>query len=360
MAGPVTKPKWFRCLLGTGAHHYLAQHGQSPDIFSLMLAASGGPRWVGLVGIDRALRTFLKGRTVKTPLPVLGASSGAWRMAAISSDDNGNTYEHLLKEYVEQRYTGSPTPQEVSDVCRGYIGRVFHLERVRHALANSRFQLNFTTAMMKSERPSKTRTLLSLGLALTLNMVSRDRLRHCYRRGLFSVLPHPLDSPLDRGWDGLPTAQIELNELNFQQGLMASGSIPLVLEGESPVPGSPPGHHLDGGLLDYHFELSGNKAPVLYPHFSDDPIPGWLDRFPPKRKIGSGAKKHLCIIMPSRELLAEYPTGDFPNRHDFRRFSNDQRIKLWYKTAELHEKLERELTACLESGELLEVSEPLI
>ena len=353
MAGPVTSPRWFRCLLGTKARQQLLKTNSSPDTFSLMLAASGGPRWVGLVGIDRALREFLKQRSTPHPFPLLGASSGAWRMAALSCDDNDQTYEHLLQEYIGQRYEGSPTAKEVSDVCRSYIHRVFTAERAEFALHNKRFQLNFTTAVMKRERPSKKRTALSVGLAFSLNAIARKHLARCYTRGLFSVLPHPANSPLDGGWDGLPTAQIALTPDNFQQGLMASGSIPLVLEGESSIQGGPRGHHLDGGLVDYHFELESANGPILYPHFAADPIPGWMDRFPPKRRISARAREQLCIVMPSEELLSKYPTGDFPCRHDFRRFSNDQRIKLWTQTAKLTEKLGKELSLCLESGDLV-------
>ena len=359
MAGPVTSPRWFRCLMGTKARRQLLETKSSPDTFSLMLAASGGPRWVGLVGIDRALRGFLKKRTTPQPFPLLGASSGAWRMAAISCDDNGETYEHLLEEYIGQRYEGSPTAREISQVCRSYIDRVFTPERADFALNNKGLQLNFTTAVMRREKPSRKRTALSVGLAFSLNAIARKHLAKCYTRGLFSVLPHPENSPLDGGWDDLPTTQIALTQNNFQRGLMASGSIPLVLEGESSIEGGPRGHHLDGGLVDYHFELESPQAPILYPHFATDPIPGWMDRFPPKRRVSARGREQLCIVLPSEELLAKFPTGDFPCRHDFRRFSNDQRIKLWTQTARLTNKLEKELSVCLESGDLVNIADRL-
>ena len=82
MAGPAPRPKWFRCLAGSQARTSL-QESSSPESFHLVLAASGGPRWLGLVGIDRALRQFVGQRKGDERLPVLGASSGAWRMAAL-------------------------------------------------------------------------------------------------------------------------------------------------------------------------------------------------------------------------------------------------------------------------------------
>ncbi|MCA9780738.1 MAG: alpha/beta hydrolase, partial [Candidatus Eremiobacteraeota bacterium] len=114
-----TSPRWFRCLAGSQARKSLTESGADPETFTLMLAASGGPRWLGLVGIDQALRGYLTSR--RSRIPTLGASSGAWRLAALAADDDGQTYRELIHEYIEQRYEGRPTPEEVSDVCRDYL-----------------------------------------------------------------------------------------------------------------------------------------------------------------------------------------------------------------------------------------------
>ena len=345
--------------MGQKARQSLQQCNAGPDGFSLILAASGGPRWVGLVGIDRVLARYLKGRNDTSPLPCLGASSGAWRLAALSADQNGETYEELLHEYIEQSFEGSPTPEEISRVCRAYLARLFTPERVNHSLNNPNLQLNFTTAIPNREYPGKTATSLAMARALAHNGLSREKLGKTFQRGLFSVLPHPQDSALAQAWDQIPTVQIELTQQNFRRGIMATGSIPMILEGESSIPGSPRGHHLDGGVLDYHFEIPQPAGPVLYPHFSADPIPGWLDRFPPYRRVGREARDWLCLILPSDEMLARYPTGDYPNRHHFKKFSNPERKKMWRQAALENEKLEAELTACLEAGDLLRVAEEL-
>ena len=341
--------------MGRAAHSQLLKD-PSPAPFTLLLAASGGPRWLGLVGIDRALRRFLSQRTAR--LPLLGASSGAWRMAALTSDQDGSTYDELIEEYIGQRYEGKPTPQEVSAVCRGYLTRLFTEQRVGHSLQNSAFQLNFSTALMAYESPTKLQTLSTLAKATLFNAVDRRLLGRHFKRALFSVLPHPNGSPLETPFDSIPQVQVRLQEDNFVSGLLATGSIPTVLSGESAIPASVAGHHYDGGLLDYHFEIE-TRGPILYPHFSDDPIPGWMDRFFPFRRISRRARDELCIVMPSKELLARFPMRDYPSRHDFKRLANDERIGHWRAAVKENELLEKELALCLDCGDLALVAEPL-
>jgi hypothetical protein len=351
-----SKPRWFRCLIGEKAREALQQSHSNPDTFTLLLAASGGPRWLGLVGIDRALRRYLTQRT--TPIPTLGASSGAWRLAALAADQNGETYEDLIQEYIEQRFVGKPAPEEVSAVCRDYLARLFHPTRIQSALSHPTFQLNFTTALLSRESPTKYNTVASLVLASLFNAVDRRLLGLSFQRAVFSSLPHPDGSPLAESWDAIPSVTVPLSPQNFIPGILATGSIPTVLAGESAIAGSVPGHHYDGGLVDYHFEIEA-PGPILYPHFSADPVPGWLDRFPPYRKISREARSQLCIVMPSDEMLSRYPTGSYPSRHHFKRFSNDERIPKWRQTVKENQLLEKELSLCLETGDLARIAEPL-
>lgn len=358
MAGSFRQPKWFQCFLGSKARDALLHNGGSPDSFRLLVAASGGPRWIGLVSIDRCLKKFVSQRDRKNPLALLGASSGAWRMAAMACLDKGESYEDLVHEYVEQSFEGSPTPREVSEVCRAYLRRVFSPQRVLKILSNPRFQLNFTTALIRQENPSQITVVKDALASCLANAFDRRLLKWVIRRCLFSVLPHPTLSPLGEDWDALGAERVALGPENFYQALMATGSIPLVLEGESSIPGSPSGHHLDGGWIDYHFEIE-SPGPILYPHFDPNPIPGWLDKFPPYRKITRRARENLCLILPSEELLALFPTQDYPCREDFHKYPNAIRVKLWRETLEVAKRVESELMACLESGQLPNVGKPL-
>lgn len=358
MAGSASKPRWFRVLLGRQARESLLQAPNPTYAFKLVLAASGGPRWIGLVGIDRALRTWLSRRRSAGPLPLLGASSGAWRMAAWAADNTEQAYQDLIEEYIEQRFEGSPGPAAVSAVCREYLARVFTPERIRFILENPRLQLNFSTALMTGVQPTRTSTLLTLLAATALNGLDRRLLGRSLKRVLFSALPHPEGSVLGRPWDALPTDRVGLSLENFLPAILATGSIPTVLEGESAISGSAPGHHLDGGLVDYHFEVEA-PGPILYPHFSPDPIPGWMDRFPPYRRISRRARAELCLVIPSGEFMKRQKTGELPCRQDFHRFSDLERIRLWRQAVADNEALERELQLCLETDDLLRVAEVL-
>lgn len=277
----------------------------------------------------------------------------------MSSDNCGTAYDELEEEYIAQRYEGKPTPLEVSAHCRQYLARVFTPDRLEHAINRSPFQLNFTTAIFRRERLSKTRMLAAIAGLPFLNAVDRRWMGYLIQRGLFTAGHGPEDSLLKGlpSWDTFPTRVVSLDSDNFVPGLLASGSIPLVLAGESGIAGAGQGHHVDGGLLDYHFEVE-TGGPVLYPHFSADPLPGWMDRFPPYRRLSRRARANLCLILPSDEQLSHYPGKFYPGRVDFSKHSNDERIRRWRETVKANLPLEKELAACLEAGDLLKVSEP--
>lgn len=352
------RPRLFRCFLGREAARALAQHRDGPDSFRCLLGASGGPRWLGLSGLDRACFRFLRCRPPTAErLPLLGASSGAWRMAALASDEDGQTYNELEEAYLQQSYTGRPSPDEVSQTCRAYLSEVFTPSRQRQALSNPRFQVCLTSAVIAREHPERLHLTALLSALILLNLADRRLLGWGVERCLFSAGPLREGSPLAHpsAWSDLPTRRVELDEGNFLEAILASGSIPLVLAGVASLPGAGPGHHLDGGLVDYHFELEHSGA-VLYPHFSTHPIPGWLDRFVPHRQISQKARSQLCLIVPSPEQLARYPGGTFPGRDDFTRWSNRERIARWRQVVQANQAMQKELTACLEAGELSRIA----
>ncbi len=353
-------PRWFRILIGNKARVHLQHFGCAPDSFEMLLAASGGPRWIGLVGLDRALARFLSGRSIpeNQRLPLMGASSGAWRVAAMACDTTGDTYEELIEAYITQCYSGKPSQRQVSDTCRAYLEQVFTPGRIDFALNNPKFETRFTTAIFPDQHSGRLLLLTKLILALTLNAVDRRLLSKVFRRGLFVADHSRLNTDFQqRSWDHIATQMVALESKNFLIGLLASGSIPFVLEGECDIPGAGPGLHLDGGLIDYHFEVE-DRGPILYPHFSEEPIPGWLDRFPPHRRISRQARENLCLILPSLEMISKFPGQGFPVRQDFEHLSNEVRMKRWRQTAEACEPMERELQACLDAGELLDVAQP--
>jgi len=77
----------FRALqitLGRTAAQRIEQEGWQADHFSLVVGASGGPKWFILSHLDRFLfGDFLQRGT--TSLTTLGSSIGAWRKAAVEA-----------------------------------------------------------------------------------------------------------------------------------------------------------------------------------------------------------------------------------------------------------------------------------
>ena len=73
--------------------------------------AAGGPKWLILAGLDRILFSqWFSGR--KTPLFLIGSSSGAWRFAAAAQKDSRAALQRLETAYIHQRYEANPAPAE--------------------------------------------------------------------------------------------------------------------------------------------------------------------------------------------------------------------------------------------------------
>ena len=61
-----------------------------------------------------------------------------------------------------------------------------------------------------------------------------------------------------------------MNEVNFKYAVLASGAIPLVIDGVHDIYGAPRGVYRDGGLIDYHlshqFAARENEIVLFFHH----------------------------------------------------------------------------------------------
>jgi hypothetical protein len=106
-------PRALTIRAGRKAIAQMERDGFSPDAFSTMLGASGGPKWLVLGEIDRVLaRRFVAPRT--KPLQVFGTSIGAFRHACHAQFDPFAAFDRLEHAYVAQAYETKPTPQQVT------------------------------------------------------------------------------------------------------------------------------------------------------------------------------------------------------------------------------------------------------
>ena len=114
--------------------------------------------------------------------------------------------------------------------------------------------------------------------------------------------------------------------------MLASCSIPFMLEGVAHIPGAQPGAHWDGGLVDYHVHwpyASMNPGLVLYPHFQRQVVPGWLDKGLKWRHRATPWLSNMVLLCPNPEWVRTLPGGKLPDRTDFKGLAPTERMKVW-------------------------------
>ncbi len=102
---------------GPEALRLLRERGLRADDVDLIPAASGGPKWLVIAGLDRYLfRDFLTAPRTR-PMHLVGSSIGSWRMACLAQCDPLAALERAHHAYIhDQRYTPRPSTAEVTQV----------------------------------------------------------------------------------------------------------------------------------------------------------------------------------------------------------------------------------------------------
>ncbi len=124
---------------------------------------------------------------------------------------------------------------------------------------------------------------------------------------------------------------VALTQGNLKQALLASGSIPLIMTGLKNIDHSSPGVYRDGGIIDYHFDLtlnSKNQGLTLYPHFNPSPRAGWFDKNS-KRKVLAQSYENTVLVVPSAQFIASLPYGKIPDRTDLTKLDASTRLNYW-------------------------------
>ena len=347
---------------GEDALARIREEGLTPAMVQVMAGAAGGPKWLVLYHLDRfILPEWMRGR--QAPLFLVGSSIGAWRFAALSCNDP-EALGRFLDAYVQQRYHGRPTAQEVSEESRKILDRFLQEPQVEAILDHPFLRLNILAARSKWPASSESAPLLGLGLACTFvgNLFRRKALGLFFERALFF---HPGRRPPFFEMGGFPIQRIPLAKRNLKSALMASGSIPFVMEGVSEIAGARSGMYRDGGLIDYHLDIPylGKEDPglVLYPHYTDRIIPGWLDKRLTWRKPGCKNMSKVLLVCPSRDFIEALPHGKIPDRNDFQIFQgrDRERIAYWKTVVEKSRILAEEFHEVVQSGRIRHIVRPL-
>jgi hypothetical protein len=324
----------------------IRERGLNAADVAIVPGAAGGPKALGLSGLDTALfgEWFPGAPRVRH---LIGASIGAWRFAAACRRDPVTGLRELARLYSGGRYPPRPGAALVTRQVRDLLAALFdgHEEEI---LASRDYRLHILAVRGRGllARDAGMRRTLGFGAAVFANLAGRRHLRHFLERTVFhdargrppfleegDLLPASGNAPIR--FDAFRTHAVALGRDNFREALVASAAIPTVIEAVADIPGAPAGVYWDGGLIDYHLHLPYSRSDglVLYPHFTDRIVPGWLDKALPWRRARGEWLDNVVLVSPSREYLASLPFGKLPDRRDFKRFASDHegRLAYWHK-----------------------------
>lgn len=344
---------------GPSALTLVRERGLNANDIDIMPGASGGAKWLAIAGLDRYLfGEFLQASRTQ-PLHLIGSSIGSWRMACLAQRDPVAALARGHHAYIyDQRYTRRPSTHEVTEVLTRALDSLLGAGGVDEILSHPWFRMHVITAVGRGLASSERRLVLSASLALAAasNGLARRSLAMQFRRCIFHNAG--ATSPFAHLRD-LPTDHIALSRNTLRSALLASGSIPLVLDGVR-IPGAPRGVHWDGGVLDYHLDLDFGPGSglVLYPHFYSHVVPGWFDKQLPWRRARGANFDRVLLVAPSAAFVASLPGGKIPDRRDFFAFDNAERARRWQATLDASQRLADELRTLIETGRVADAIQP--
>jgi hypothetical protein len=313
---------------GSSALTKITDHGFKQELFTSMLGASGGPKWFTLFGLDKYLfGDFFKDRN--TPLNLIGSSAGAFRFGALTQKDPVKAINRLATIYSETVYSEKADAQEITDKAKELLDAVYGKDGVNEIINNVIFKAHFIVAKCHGLTSFENKPLQFLGLisSIILNRIDRNLLKHQYQRYVYH---HPNSKIKISDHCQFDTFYQPLSAKNLKEALLASGSIPMVMQGVQNITDSPEGMYRDGGIIDYHFDVNieNNDGLILYPHFNAQPKAGWFDKNL-SRTVQAKHYQDVVMLVPSEKFIASLPYKKIPDRKDFTEMDATTRIKYW-------------------------------
>lgn len=344
---------------GARALRRIRENGLAPADVGILPGAAGGPKALGIQGLDLALFGDWLPRAPRER-SLIGASIGSWRFASACLPDAAQGIRRLGELYTQQCFSRNADIVEVSASCTRMLDELLDGQDAQ-VLANPSYRLNVVVVKSHGRLADDAKGTLGLGLGAVIrdNLFGRRHLHRHFERVILhdARLPPPLEELRD-----FPSRCLPLDVGNLRHALLASGSIPMVMQGVRDIPGVGPGTYRDGGLLDYHLDLPyQGDGVVLYPHFTDKVIPGWFDKGLPWRRGDSGRLQDVLLLAPSREYLARLPHGKLPDRKDFKRYLGDDagRQRYWNQAMNESRRMGDEFLELVDGGRLGERLQPL-
>ncbi len=345
-----------RIYAGPKALAHIRANGLKPEHIDVIPGAAGGPKGLILGPLDR----FLFGEWLpqsNQPIDLVGASIGAWRMSTACLNTPVESLLRLEHDYIHQHYDvpagqKRPTAQQVSEEF-GRSLQAFYGGRITEVLQHPRYRLHVVTSRGKHILQHEHSLLTPLGYAgaFLSNMVQRPWMGAWLERVVFSSANALPFNPND-----FATQQFALTEHNFMQAVQASCAIPFILQAVHDIKGAPKGAYWDGGITDYHLHLN-YKGLVLYPHFQQAVVPGWLDKSLKWRHKATAFLDNTIVLAPNPEWVKTLPNGKLPDRTDFFTYGSDlsARVKVWNTAVAQSQQLVDEFSAWLSKPDLQHV-----
>ena len=359
MSGIQIKSPSLSIRAGRRALQRIREYGLSAQDIAVLPGAAGGPKGLGIQGLDLALfGDWLP--SAPRPRTLIGASIGSWRFASACLPDPRAGILRLGDLYTRQRFARRVSMQEVSRCCMQLLDDLLDGQD-QALLDNPLYRLNIVVVKSRGRLVEDDKRALTLGLSSVIgnNLIARRRLgRHFERVILHDARQAPPLAPLT----DFDSQFHQLSRENLRQALLASGSIPMVMQAIREIPGLGAGTYRDGGLLDYHLDLPyRSDGLVLYPHFSERIIPGWFDKSLPWRKANSEQLQDVVLLAPSADYLQRLPHGKLPDRTDFKRYlgDDDGRERYWRQAMNESQRLGDEFLELAQRNAFAERLQPL-
>jgi hypothetical protein len=310
-------------LAGKEAFSEIKENGLSPDRIKLVLGASGGPKWLVLSRLDQYLSEHFLAKT-KHPISLMGSSIGAWRMAVYACSDPHIAFKQMENLNFTQRYSTPIKSKEVQEFVDRVIAEVYTKTRTQKIVHNPLRKLNIIAVRSRRllNSRSKSMQLFIMALAGVANIFSASLVPLLFPR---VIVRQQVITKSEKN-----TQNINLDENNLAASLIASGTIPMIMDPVT-IPGGKKRWYWDGAISDYHFSgpFDVDDGLILYPHFSSKVVPGWFDKILPWRKPKEDFFSKVVMLVPSDEFIAQLPFKKIPDRTDFDRYSDNEREQYW-------------------------------
>lgn len=324
---------------GPKALAHIRLHGLRAQDISIVPAAAGGPKGLIFQKLDQWIfGTWLPSAPRERTL--IGASIGAWRMAAACQSDPVAAFQRLCDLYCEQSYPRRPSARFVTQSCERFLeGLISGHENEITSHPHYRLQVLVSRGRRLLKAPQRNISVTAgFGLAVLSNLFSRSQLANHLAR---TVIGDDRDPAfwLKAKFDAFDTQFAPLKPDNLADALLASGTLPFTMEPVRRIAHLQAGAYWDGGLIDYHLALPYSRVAgnpdgglVFYPHFSDQIVPGWLDKSLPWRRANFGRNSNwldnVVLVSPSRAFLQTLSRSKLPDRNDFLHYGENNAFRI--------------------------------